>query len=230
MKPPVYKTVTTKEQMFFVDTNKENWNIGCVIHTTNSPFETIKGIDKNYHTQPGYEWLITVDGSGNQYKPCEIYGKVVAQPLESNLSGIPYYELTPQEEVVEQLAEKEYPLSSWKLQTDFAKGAQHGFIKGYKAAKAKGEFTEADVMNAWQVGFNIGSNYEDTPSYLTANLTTEDFIKTLRQPMKIVSAEPVIKLYDKNEGLDRTFYAPKTYTKPEHPGKTFISLTNIKYE
>ena len=61
-----------------ISIDKEEWNPGDSIYTTNVPVETIKGIDKEYSTQPGYEWLITVEGNGNQYKPCEIHGKIVA--------------------------------------------------------------------------------------------------------------------------------------------------------
>ena len=41
-----------------------------------TPFgiQTIKDIDKNYDTSYGYEWLITVEENGNQYKPCELIG------------------------------------------------------------------------------------------------------------------------------------------------------------
>ena len=41
-----------------------------------TPFgiETIKEIDRNYSTQHGYEWLITVEENKNQYKPCELIG------------------------------------------------------------------------------------------------------------------------------------------------------------
>lgn len=41
-----------------------------------TPFgiQTIKEIDRNYSDQRGYEWLILVEESGNQYKPCELLG------------------------------------------------------------------------------------------------------------------------------------------------------------
>lgn len=43
-----------------------------------TPFgiETIKEIIKDYSLQHGYEWLILVKESGNQYKPCELNGVV----------------------------------------------------------------------------------------------------------------------------------------------------------
>lgn len=46
-----------------------------------TPFgiETIKEIIKDYSLQHGYEWLILVKESGNQYKPCELIGIVVKE-------------------------------------------------------------------------------------------------------------------------------------------------------
>jgi hypothetical protein len=46
-----------------------------------TPFgiETIKEIIKDYSLQHGYEWLILVEESGNQYKPCELNGVVVKE-------------------------------------------------------------------------------------------------------------------------------------------------------
>ena len=46
-----------------------------------TPFgiETIKEIIKDYSLQRGYEWLILVKESGNQYKPCELNGVVVKE-------------------------------------------------------------------------------------------------------------------------------------------------------
>ena len=46
-----------------------------------TPFgiETIKEIIKDYSLQHGYEWLILVEESGNQYKPCELIGIVVKE-------------------------------------------------------------------------------------------------------------------------------------------------------
>lgn len=41
--------------------------------------ETIKEIIKDYSLQHGYEWLILVKESGNQYKPCELNGVVVKE-------------------------------------------------------------------------------------------------------------------------------------------------------
>lgn len=64
--------------LFIISEDREEWREGDYIHTTNIPIEKIKGIDKEYSTQPNYEWLITVEGNGNQYKPCEIYGKIIA--------------------------------------------------------------------------------------------------------------------------------------------------------
>lgn len=47
------------------------------IHTTNIPIEKVKEIIKDYSTQKGYESLYICE-NGNQYKPCEVYGKIIA--------------------------------------------------------------------------------------------------------------------------------------------------------
>lgn len=57
---------------------KEKPRKGDIIHTTNIQFEIVKEVHDNYSTQPGYEYLVTVEGSGNQYKPVEIFGTVIA--------------------------------------------------------------------------------------------------------------------------------------------------------
>ena len=70
--------------IFSSDIVKENQlKAGDYIHTSNVPIERVKAIDKNYHTNKGYEWLITVEGNGNQYKPCEIFGQVIASTDKS---------------------------------------------------------------------------------------------------------------------------------------------------
>lgn len=54
-------------------TKRYLYKIGDKI-VTSFGVETIKAIDKNYGTQHGHEWLITVEENENQYKPCELIG------------------------------------------------------------------------------------------------------------------------------------------------------------
>lgn len=69
--------------LYIFEDDKYGYDEGDLVHTTNIPLETVKGIDKEYGKgQKGYEWLITVEANGNQYKPCEIFGKVVATTNE----------------------------------------------------------------------------------------------------------------------------------------------------
>ena len=52
---------------------------------TSFGIETIKNIDYNYGSlekHHGYEWLITVEENGNQYKPIELIG-IVKQIINS---------------------------------------------------------------------------------------------------------------------------------------------------
>lgn len=83
------KAIPYQSGYIFVDTEKENWHSGDLISTTNVPIETIKDIDRHYSKQIGYEYLITVVSSRNQYKNCEVRGKIIAQ-RNLNLEGIPY--------------------------------------------------------------------------------------------------------------------------------------------
>jgi len=209
MKPPVYKTVTTKEGvMLFVDEE------GIEIMHPND-FAIINGNEI-------FKWRNNYSFRGAR--------KIIAQPLESNLSGIPYYELTPQEERVEQLADKAngYLVYSSKAKDTKANAFSEGFIEGYKAAKAKGGFTEEQMHDAIEWGFQMALGN-------TNHKRRDLFIASLRQPMKIVSSEPVMIIDESIEPIstgnyphhDDYCYKPETYEKD---GKTFIKLTNIKYE
>lgn len=72
--PKMFHTATGNQYLV----SKEQINPGDYIHTVNMPVEKVILIDLNRSTQPGYEHLYHVSGSGNQYKPCEIRGKIVA--------------------------------------------------------------------------------------------------------------------------------------------------------
>jgi len=219
MKPPVYKTVTTKEGVtLFVDENAEI-NQDCYY------IDKIGNIGKAFKNNAGF------------YKDCN---KIVAQGIESNLSGIPYYELTPQER----------PHSNWN---DWLKGS--GFDKWNKVDKADFVppetstsivfFTKAgDIFTGHykgSVGFVCyGINQTqltdvevthwrnlDWPDEFQKQMDEKDevYLSFLRQPMKIVSASPSMKLQP-NKANNNIEYLPETYEKE---GKTFIRLENIKY-
>jgi len=81
---------------------KSNLKIGDYIHTINIPIEQVKEIIKDYSTQRGYEWLI-ITNNGNQYKPIEIRGKVIAstdklalEPYMGHYEGIDCTNYLPQ--------------------------------------------------------------------------------------------------------------------------------------
>jgi len=216
MKPPVYKTVTTKEGvMLFVDENAE-----------------IKA----------KEWFLASDRSSVhrngwnhplRLKPeFPFYHKIIAQPLESNISGIPYYELTPQER----------PHSNWN---DWLKGS--GFDKWNKVDKA--DFVPPETSTAivffTKAGDVFTGHYKRSVGFVCYGINQtqltdvevthwrnldwpEDFQKQmdekddiyLRQPMKIVSASPIIDTEEylktnMNAWIDNPAYMqPETYNKP----------------
>src|SRR5690242_2694755 len=88
----LYKSRPFNRGLIWIDPVKENWQAGDKIFTTNIPVETVKGIDRNYSTQKNYEYLVTVEGNGNQYKNCEIYGKIIAQTEHLTIPNVPYIE------------------------------------------------------------------------------------------------------------------------------------------
>jgi hypothetical protein len=57
-----------------------------------TPFgvQTIKEIVKDYGEQHGYEWLITVEENGNQYKPVELIGIYVSTISDSAINPVLY--------------------------------------------------------------------------------------------------------------------------------------------
>ena len=57
---------------------------GDWIHTVNIQLEQVKEVIP-YGRQVGYEKLILVEGNGNQYKPVEIIGKVIASTKSLNI-------------------------------------------------------------------------------------------------------------------------------------------------
>jgi len=210
MKPPVYKTVTTKEGvMLFVDEN-------AAILPNDICFNSIEIAE--------YENTLTrvITKKERPY-----LAKIVAQPTNSDLQGIPYYELTPQEEWVDvaELARLECPKNKQKTIRSYWK---RGFVRGYKAAKAK-EFTANDMRSIANFVMQYANPHLEWPVFLE-NL--EKKISSLRQPMKVVSAEPIIDTEEylktnMNAWIDNPAYMqPETYEKD---GKTFIRL-NIKYE
>jgi len=241
MKPPVYKTVTTKEGvMLFVD---ENALIKVGQYGVNA-----MGNVFNVHCYNAdlnrYQYII--DGA-----LCNVQvddNLIVAQPINSELDSVPFYELTPQEDLgefvkrsvveIEKFSAVRFSYISEKQQ------AERYFLAGYKAASKK-EFTEDDVMKAIVFGFGSCKKSDRAPF----DKEIIEFFSSLRQPMKVVSAEPVMNknichkcerlgyFYEREDtaaahtncNCDNGYahnHVPETYEKD---GKTFIRLT-FKYE
>lgn len=73
-----YENECEPYHVYIYEDDKYGYNEGDLVYTTNCPVEHVKAIDRDYGTQKWYEWLITVENNKNQYKPCEMYGKIVA--------------------------------------------------------------------------------------------------------------------------------------------------------
>ena len=78
MQENTYENECSPYHIYIYENDKYNYSVGDLIHTTNIPLETVEKIDKDLSTQKGYEWHIMVENNENQYKPCEIHGKVIA--------------------------------------------------------------------------------------------------------------------------------------------------------
>jgi hypothetical protein len=78
MKENTYENECRPYHIYIYENDKYGYEEGDLIYTTNIPLETVKQIYKDLSDQKGYDWCIMVEGNENQYKPCEIYGKVVA--------------------------------------------------------------------------------------------------------------------------------------------------------
>lgn len=146
------------------------------------------------------EWL---DANGNKNST---HLKVVAQSTNLSIPNIPYVEI---EEDVESIV-REYTdkakLNGWE---------QSGFRIGYKAASAKGKYTEEDLENA----FNLGLSWDGED---TETNTFNSFIESL-QP-KIESIE--IEVENIWTGLS-DFDAPVTYQKD---GKILLKIKKVNYD
>lgn len=206
MNPPVYKTVTTKEGvMLFVDFNRKSkdgeYAYGAETSLTNAAFAAF--------TQDNMD-------KAKEYVGMNFY-PVVAQPIESNIPNVPYYELTPQEETVE-------------CRCILFEGMTISDIESCetncKSKKCnKNEYPIEEIEQALRVGFTSGRLYESNRG-VNMEQTVKNYMSSLRQPMKIVSAaSPVMKLQP-NQANDNIEYLPETYEKD---GKTFIRL-NFKTE
>lgn len=130
--------------------SKEEADLNDFIWTTNIPFEKVKEIDKNYSTQKGHEWLFTVHGSRNQYKSCEVKGKIIAGIPE--LPSIDFSALSEEDckkigwVDVEKLANESFPVSIFD--DLFEEGGRIGFKEGFKACQSLNEkkFSEEDML------------------------------------------------------------------------------------
>lgn len=115
--------------------------------------------------------------------------QILAQCEKGTIEGVPVVEVGRGN--IEEMAKIKYPLTSWKTQSNFAQGAQHGFVEGYKASKANGEFSENDINRA------IGSTISwilDLPR--NSNKFTIDELKEFSQKFiaslrpKLIGCEP----------------------------------------
>lgn len=78
MRENSYENECSPHHIHIYENDKYGYKEGDLIYTTNIPLETVKQVDKDLSEQKGYEWCVMVEGNDNQYKPCEIHGKVVA--------------------------------------------------------------------------------------------------------------------------------------------------------
>jgi hypothetical protein len=189
-----YKLIILPEQNIIV--SDEEYTNGDFIYTTNIPIEKVKDIDKNYSTEKGYEWLITVEDSKNQYKPIEIKGKIIA-----GITSLPSIDYNGFDEKlgiidVEKLAFKVYPKTELKDKSDphydfslnwmeMQNMYRSHWINGFKAANKY--YSELNLRNAFKAGVLRGLEHRDrNDKYETPNV--DSFINSLLLP-KVIPVE-----------------------------------------
>lgn len=175
MKPPAYKTVTTKE--------------GVMLFVGESA--TIKDGD----------WYYSKDDDGiRNFMPekedLPLALKVIAQPLESNLSGIPYYELTPQEETFTEEDMK-------------------------KAFQAGGEYG-AELMGSTACIVGLQPESPDYDTFISS-LRPKKQIVSAKPVMEKQMCECAFE-QEKDICIYPNCVKPSTYKLDEHPDKIFLKL------
>ena len=163
--------------------------------------------------------------------------KVIAQSPNLSIEGIPYVEV---EEDVESAVNNHF--KNYWVKEDGAelKGGEispemmtsylcevSAFIAGYKAASAKGRYTDEDIRKAWNesqksIRFNA---YRDGSEFNSV----DDFIQSLQPKIKSIDIEMEDRSDYEGEELWEIMpnLHPITYQKD---GKTFLKVKKINYD
>lgn len=115
--------------------------------------------------------------------------KIVATDTSFKLERIPQFELEKTEDD-EPLAETDFNHLGYKTgKQDF----KVGFVRGYRAAKEKGCYTEEDMENAFLAGEKWEARNQSIdrkePLEFTEALNVHEFIDSLKQPKQLVAIE-----------------------------------------
>jgi hypothetical protein len=153
------------------------------------------------------------------------YKKIIShRPLNPDHITLNVDLLPPFEEDIKKMAK------DWLLENGWSGHAEHSLVKSwmaefYNKAKETYKYTEEDILNALEVGYQSGLGYDDdNPNTSLAHIIhiKDGYIKSLNKPKLPIAFESEtdnILSYNADDGIDAlvnpNFGQPKTITNSE---------------